>query len=146
MAGRVGRSGRPRKPLLDHIRDGTYRFDRHGPLPADLPASGSAVVAFPVPTPPPAVPDDLLAGLKDAGRALVEQLWKDYQFSTATTPLLHELGRQADRLAEARTALVDKPLVYKNSRNEPQLNPLLRAERNAVHTLMAIFNQLDLEK
>lgn len=27
--------GRPKKSLQDHIRDGTYRRDRHGPLPGE---------------------------------------------------------------------------------------------------------------
>ena len=29
MSGRAGRSGRPPKPIADHIRDHTYRRDRH---------------------------------------------------------------------------------------------------------------------
>ena len=40
--------GRPRKPTEKHLLDGTFRKDRHGPVPADL---GTA--------PPPVKPADL---------------------------------------------------------------------------------------
>ena len=29
-------AGRPRKPLADHLLRGTYRRDRHGPLPSNV--------------------------------------------------------------------------------------------------------------
>lgn len=57
---------RPRKSLEDHVRDGTYRADRHGPLPA-----GFLTARGPVPSPavqpadaeltvqPPRKPEDM---------------------------------------------------------------------------------------
>lgn len=36
---------RPRKCLEDHVRDGTYRADRHGPLPSHLAKGGGPSVA-----------------------------------------------------------------------------------------------------
>ncbi len=43
--------GRHRKPVAEHVRDGTYRADRHGPVPEPEP-----------PAPPPERPADLAGG------------------------------------------------------------------------------------
>jgi hypothetical protein len=48
ILGSFGMRGRPRKPVENHLRDGTYRADRHGPIPDEEPAG-----------PPPAKPKDL---------------------------------------------------------------------------------------
>lgn len=37
--------GRPRKSIADHLKDGTYRRDRHGPLPGE--SADAATVATP---------------------------------------------------------------------------------------------------
>lgn len=46
--------GRPRKSLADHLRDGTYRPDRHGPRPGE-----TANVQVPVSSCPPDKPHKL---------------------------------------------------------------------------------------
>lgn len=46
--------GRPKKSLVDHVRDGTYRRDRHGPLPGEKPPA-SVPLAQP-PSRPQAAP------------------------------------------------------------------------------------------
>lgn len=54
-------AGRPRKTLKERLRDGSYDFKKHGPLPPEL--AGEA-------PPPPAKPD----GLKESGSALWDRV------------------------------------------------------------------------
>ena len=94
MAGKPGRSGRPRKPLAYHLLTGGYRPDRHGPLPANV----ALKLAPPVWTPDP----DAVAALRPAGRALVEALLGVYEFTVVEGMLVLEAGRAADAVAAWR--------------------------------------------
>lgn len=134
MAGMKGRSGgHNRLNLAELQRRGTLRPSRHRALLAS-----AAPLAFPAPALPPPVPDAVLDGLQAAGRAIVEPLWQAYAVGPSNERLLHELGVQADRLADIRTALVDAPPIARPS--------WLRAERHAVALLAALLRQLDLER
>lgn len=138
MAGKPGHGGRPRKPVAHHILSGHYRPSRHGPRPA-------ATVAFPAPTLAPPVPPQLLRGLRAPGRELVEELWKAYEFSAATFPLLRLIGEWTDRRVEAREGIAAAGLVTTvNGRSS--LHALARLEQRSARNLMDLFRQLDLEK
>lgn len=100
MAGKKGRSGRPRKPIEQHVLSGTYRRDRHGPLPADL----GSVRAFPTTVGAtalapdvPSVPAELVEGLSEPGRRFVSQVWAKFEgFNAAECALLRQAGRALD--------------------------------------------------
>jgi hypothetical protein len=47
MAGKKGRSGRPRIPVELHVARGTFRADRHAAPPAPLPAGGGGGLFVP---------------------------------------------------------------------------------------------------
>src|SRR5262245_6717763 len=75
MAGVAGRSGRRRKPLADHLLMGTYRRDRHGPLPAHVAVMPAAPPSW-QPT-----PEDL-EGLGEAGRRFVAAMLEQFDTSS----------------------------------------------------------------
>src|SRR5262245_42271173 len=91
---RVG-SGRKRKPVHDHLRDGTFRPSRHGPRPTN-------VLTMPVPASAwQPTPVDLV-GLGDAGKALVERVLDEYEPSLTDGLQVIEAAHAADTLARLR--------------------------------------------
>jgi hypothetical protein len=98
-------AGRPRKPLIRHYVEGTWRRSRHG-VP---PTTGATVLALPTPAaawvPGPAE----LAGLESAGQALVGTLLAQYDFTAAEGPVVIEAGHVADRLAALRRVADPSP-------------------------------------
>ena len=64
-------AGRKRKPLSVHLMAGTYRHDRHGPLP-------SAAATAPILARQGPVPDVVAAGLTGAGLAFLTECWTTY--------------------------------------------------------------------
>ena len=102
MAGKKGRSGRPRKDIQVHLLNGTYRRDRHGPIPPGLSRGVvpfAAVTAVALQPGVPEVPVWLTAGLGPDGHRLVTTLWGQYEFSLAEAELLRQCARALD-LAE----------------------------------------------
>lgn len=54
MSGVKGRSGRRPKPLALHLRDGTFRPDRHGPMEEAIRSVSADVLSLAsAPAPPP---------------------------------------------------------------------------------------------
>ena len=100
MAGKPGRSGRPRKPLSYHVLAGSYRPDRHGPLPANVAVMPAASVAGWQPT------EAQRAGLGVAGRALMDDVLGAYEPSLVDGLQLLEAARAADVLATLRAEAV----------------------------------------
>jgi hypothetical protein len=72
-------AGRRRKPIAEHVARGSYRRDRHGPLPSDLLRGGNVLpMLAPAVTWEPGADD--VASLGAAGRAYVERLITAYTF------------------------------------------------------------------
>lgn len=140
MAGVKGRSGRRPKPLWAHLVAGTYRADRHGPLPAIL-GGPIAPAVRPVATPPP---EELLAGLATPGRALVEAVYRDYEVTGPEVALLRAAAEAADRIAEVRAILAQDGLVVRSRGGRPMVHPLTRVEHQAVTRLVAALRALGL--
>jgi len=84
------------KPLADHVRRGSYRRDRHGPL---LPANVLAMPSAGAEWVPRAEDFDMMAPV---GRVFVEQMLGTYNFTLREGYLLIECGHAAGRLAENR--------------------------------------------
>jgi hypothetical protein len=96
MSGKAGRSGRPRKPLAHHLVTGSYRPDRHGPLPRNV---------LPMPAPPaqPWAPDAAaLTEMGPSGRAFVRVMVGSYEFSLVEGVLLLEAGHAVAALSAVR--------------------------------------------
>jgi hypothetical protein len=75
--GRRRGAGRPGKPVSHYLHRGTYRADRHGPLPGN-------VVPMPMPAPGAWIPtDDDLASVGPAGREFIARMRESYVFSVA---------------------------------------------------------------
>jgi phage terminase small subunit len=89
--------GRPRKSVEQHVLDGTYRKDRHGPLtPENTPATA----------PPPPVPSNLTTAERAAWKQLTALLAGVVK--PRDTPTLVELCRwmaRADLIAVALAAV-----------------------------------------
>ena len=103
---------------MEHVRLGSYRRDRHGPLPSDPLPRGNVL---PLPLPPatwePTAAD--LDALQPAGRAFVDGMLARYSFALNEAVLLLEAGHCLDRLSVLRAAA--EPAV----RNEVALSRLL---------------------
>jgi hypothetical protein len=94
---RIG-AGRPRLPLATHIARGTYRRDRHGAPPVIgnltvLPNGASGWVPS----------DQDVATLKAPGKALLEALLTDFEFTKIEGQLALEAAHATDRLHAVRT-------------------------------------------
>jgi hypothetical protein len=101
MAGKPGRSGRPKLSLAHHLLSGTYRPDRHGPKPTTRGANALATEAAPGWMPDPAD----LQGIGEAGRVFVVRWLDAYEVSLAEGAQLLELAHVVDRLTAVRAAL-----------------------------------------
>jgi hypothetical protein len=104
MSGRPGRSGRRPKTIEQHLADGTFRPNRHGPRPSP---SGSNVVAMPVSDDEPeSMPPWLTATLGPAGRQLVDDMWERYsEWNPSDLRLLRLAAEATDRGVELREAV-----------------------------------------
>jgi hypothetical protein len=89
-------AGRPRTAVTAHVRDGTWRTTRHGPLPANVATMPAVTPGGWAPTPAD------LAGMGGAGRQLVERLVASYTFSPMEGAVLLEAGRAAASLSAVR--------------------------------------------
>jgi len=133
VAGKRGRSGRRPKPLRLHVLHGTYRADRHGPLPA---VAAAALAASPAPEEadalPPEVSEEWLAGLGVRGRQFVLQLLRNYgPWYELQLEALRQLGQVLDDLGTYRDRIGREGVMLTRPRGAPYLNPLVRAEREA---------------
>ena len=90
-------AGRPRKPLAHHVLAGTYRADRHGPLPAHVhPIGAGTVDAW--------MPDaGQLAGLGPSGKLFVDRMTEAHTFTAAEGEILIEAGHVVSALAAVRS-------------------------------------------
>lgn len=102
MAGAKGRSGgHNRKPVSQHLVSGTYRRDRHGPLPA-LPGH---VHSLPVEPPRWQPTDTDLEPMPPSGRRFVRGWLKHYDVTLAEGAILLEAGHATGRLHEIRATI-----------------------------------------
>jgi len=147
VPGVKGRSGRKRKPLADHVRNGTYRPDRHGPLPAggraavvNLPVNGANALQ-PAPADPP---DTLLEGLAAPGRAIVCAIWREFEGGPAEQVLLRAAAEGWDTVQAARAQIAVDGLVRVSDRGVERVHPLVKVERQAVQQVIACLRALGL--
>lgn len=151
MAGVKGRSGRKPKPLAAHLLAGTYRPDRHGPLPeggraAVLRGPGAVTVgatALSMPTPVD-VPTALLAGLADDGVALVRAAYEHCEVSGSEAVILRSAAEAADRIAQVRKQIETDGVVLTTARGGKYAHPLLKIEKAAAAHLLAALRALGL--
>jgi hypothetical protein len=102
MSGMPGRSGRRPKPLADHLADGTWRRDRHGPRPVN-PAKWADVL--PSTTPPSWQPDtEELASLGPDGRKFLGQVLDENTLDRFQGTLMLEAARTLDALTVWRVS------------------------------------------
>jgi hypothetical protein len=83
------------KPIAHHLHAGSYRADRHGPLPAN-------VLQMPPAHQPWAPSEDDLAVIGPAGREFIEQMVGTYDFTLIEGTLLREAGQAVAALAAVR--------------------------------------------
>ena len=124
MAGRKGRSGgHNRVSAQEHLLRGTFRKDRHttrrSPAFADNHAPANEAAAVP--------PDELLAGLGEAGRALVLKLYPTGGWSVTAQIFLRIAASRLDLASTARAILARDGLLLDEKRH-----PMLLVERQAM--------------
>jgi hypothetical protein len=144
MAGVKGRSGRRRKTLEQHVLSGTYRPDRHGPLPKHLRdlRRGKSKAGAGAPDPSAAIvtPSALVVGLADTGRELVTSVLESFDVNPAGYALLRAAAQQADRATELRALI--RVAGVRSKKGSP--NPLLRVERGTVQLMVGCLRALGL--
>ena len=132
--GRRNGSGRRRKPVAEHVRLGSYRKDRHGPLPADL-QRGATVLPLPMPAAATWEPDaDALASLGTAGRAYVERLVAAFR-KLPSTPVYSPIATRLEPALRAEPldglALIEATSLYLGRRSPQRLQLLAYARTRA---------------
>jgi len=102
MAGRPGRNRAWNKlSIEDHVRRGTYRKDRHGPIPP--------VVAGPQDDPPWQPDPEDVADLGAAGRTFLAAILDEFLVDVIQGVLLLEAARTLDGLTAWRTQAATDP-------------------------------------
>lgn len=116
-------AGRKAKPTADHVREGTFRRDRHGPEQGVRPADGLR----------PRMPHGMSAAMKVAWKTLLDDLGRSELLDSADAPLYEAFAVAHGRAREAR-ALVAKHGMLVDGAREGQLvaNPMIRVEREAL--------------
>jgi hypothetical protein len=122
MAGKKGRSGRPRLSIEHHLAHGTFRRDRHGPRP---PRGAVAIAIFPAPPDADTTPEQLLEGLAAAGTAFARATHSEYR-NWSTPDLL--LLRQAAQLVD----------LEQRSRESGDVKAWMSAHRPLLATLLVV--------
>lgn len=125
-------AGRPAKPVEEHVLAGTYRRDRHGPLPSN-------VVQMPGATPPqtqgwtPAPAE--LGAVGKAGRQFVSEMLGAYEFTRSEGVLVIEAAHITDRLAALRS-------IARGSIEKAERLSLERLEQGWTRLLASVMCQL----
>lgn len=116
-------SGPKGKPTEDHVREGTYRRDKHGPKGGVRPADGKR----------PRQPAGLSVSAKNAWKALLDDLQASALLDSADAPLYEAFAVNIGRAREARRLIAKHGMLVPGAR-EGQLvaNPMLRVEREAL--------------
>jgi hypothetical protein len=112
MSGMPGRSGRRRKPIADHIANGTYRPGKHGPKPVSLPAWPPSPLSWPqtAAQAPPWQPDGaVLAALGDAGRHFLTSMVNSFAIDIVQGALLVRAAETLDDLTVWRATAATDP-------------------------------------
>lgn len=155
MPGVAGRSGRPRKPVDEHLLAGTYRRDRHGPLEPGIRLARSMAVAR-LTAPSPSTrrdrrdPDDrearrLLRGLSREARGMGRALLAEYEgWSVADLAVLRLILTALDRAAECRKVIAADG-VMPGKRGARKVHPLIRVEHQARTFIVGALRGLNLE-
>lgn len=137
MPGVRGRSGgRNKKSLQAHLLTGSYRPDRHGAL-ALVPEPGSvAPTADRHPAPP---------GLSAESQALWEATLDAFEGWTPLELSLFLLAlEQLDLARQCRERIDAEGIVLGEKRGSRKAHPLLKVERGATMSVLALFRQLNL--
>lgn len=122
-------AGRPRKPLEWHLRNRTYRADRHGPLPVHLRAGVAAgkVAVMPQPTddwqPTPAE----RRGLSRRAQARLDLTLAEFQLDPLDGARLLDALRSLSRCERLETALARTGVT--TERSDRLLRALAREQR-----------------
>jgi P27 family predicted phage terminase small subunit len=131
--GRRPRAGRKPKPVSEHVRDGTFRPDRHGSQePAIREADGRR----------PPMPQGFSAREKTAWKRLLDGLAAESLLDHADAPLYEAFAVQWARMKEARAAVHKHGLLLTNAQGVLVANPAVRMERDAVDRVRQLADQL----
>jgi hypothetical protein len=127
MAGKPGRSGRPRKSLSQHLLAGTYRQDRHGPLPQGLDGN---VVPMPTQT---SVDDEakqeILSGLQGVAREVASRMLAELGgWETTKLRTLRAYALSTARLEKLQREQTPSMDLYREARLNLQLLAALDIE------------------
>jgi phage terminase small subunit len=126
MAGVRGQhsGGSNRKTVEEHLRNGTFRRDRHGAIGAPSPTPFVARRGARTPR----APD----GLSEASAALWRRFHAEYDLRSAPTLELLESALRCRDVAEAaRAALEREGLTFKDAAGKPRPHPAAAIHRDA---------------
>jgi phage terminase small subunit len=145
MSGVKGKSGRRPLSLVQHVARGTYRRDRHGPLPSGGRATvlGNTVLQLPTTAPSPA---DALTTAASGAEFVARTLAEFEEWLPGDLVLLRLAGEAFDRVLELRVKIAASGVIVRVRGGQAGPNPLLRHERAAVASFAGLLKQLSLQK
>jgi hypothetical protein len=133
---RVG-AGRKRLPLQEHMLRGSYRPDRHGPLPA----SGNQRSQPAFDWQPSAQELDRLG---PAGKAFLAEALEKREWNFAAGHVLISMASEVDLLAVIRKDIDTHGILVPTTRGTLKAHPLLKEHLRASKWLGQMLRQLNL--
>lgn len=116
-------AGRKPKPTAEHVREGTFRRDRHGPEEGVRPADGRQ----------PRMPAGFSPAMKVAWKTLLDDLDSSALLDSADAPLYEAFAVAHGRAREARALIRVHGLLVDGARvGQLVANPMIRVEREAL--------------
>jgi hypothetical protein len=134
-------AGRHRKPLALHLLNGTYRPDRHGPLPPDGVPAAPAVPGIPLDWQPDATD---LARLGAEGKVFIREALEAGEYNFIAGRLLLETADCLDLLAAYRKDIAERGIILTSKRGGTRVHPLLRESWKASRHLASLYKYLGL--
>lgn len=125
---------RPRKPIADHLAEGTYRPDRHGDVAGPFRATSGR----------PPMPRGLSEREKTAWRTITADLERHGILFRLDAPLIEAAAVQWARAREARALVRRHGLLVVGARGGLVANPAVRMERDAWRLLVRLAGELGL--
>ncbi len=125
-----------RKPTEVHIRNGTFREDRHSPPILVGGRPGSAELSEP--------PEHLPAEAKEFWRSTVVRLVEVGLVDRVDVPLLEQLATQYARIRQARRVVEEVGHFSRGSMGQVREHPALKIEREATMLFQRLADQFAL--
>jgi hypothetical protein len=132
-------AGRKPKSLRLHLLRGTYRADRHGPIPSNLDTAEPEIAYDWQPS------ETDLQQLGDVGKRFIHTALSNHEFNFVSGYLLLDMACTLDLLRAFRNDIAARGYFIVSGRGRVKLNPSVREHGRALRWFGVLAKQLDLD-